>query len=94
MTAHALAGVPLGGPADRPSALSPSPPASAALCAIARLHQTPADPATLAHQLGLSPTDALQPEDLLRAARHLGLVSPLFFQVVMDKVLVHRGRCY
>ena len=23
-----------------------------------------------------------------------GLVSPLFFQVVMDKVLLHKGRCY
>ena len=51
--------------------------ALAALCAIARLHQTPADPATLAHQLGLSPTDALQPDDLLRAAKHLGLKAKL-----------------
>lgn len=32
----------------------------------------PAAPATLAHQLGLSPTDALEPDDLLRAARQLG----------------------
>lgn len=51
--------------------------ALAALCAIARLHQTAADPATLAHQLGLSPTDALQPDDLLRAAKHLGLKAKL-----------------
>ena len=51
--------------------------ALAALCAIARLHQTPADPATLAHQLGLSPTDAPQPDDLLRAAKHLGLKAKL-----------------
>ena len=48
-----------------------------ALCTIARLHQTPADPATLAHQLGLPPTDALEPDDLLRAAKHLGLKAKL-----------------
>ncbi len=51
--------------------------ALAALCAIARLHQIAADPATLAHQLGLSPTDPLQVDDLLRAARHLGLKAKL-----------------
>ena len=48
-----------------------------ALCAIARLHQTAADPATLAHQMGLSPTDALETDDLLRAAKHLGLKAKL-----------------
>ena len=48
-----------------------------ALCAIARLHQTAADPATLAHQMGLSPTDACEPDDLLRAAKHLGLKAKL-----------------
>ncbi len=47
--------------------------ALAALCAIARLHQIAADPATLAHQLGLAPTDPLTLDDLLRAAKHLGL---------------------
>ena len=51
--------------------------ALSSLCAIARLHQTPADPATLAHQLGLPPTDALEPDDLLRAAKHLGLKAKL-----------------
>jgi ATP-binding cassette, subfamily B, bacterial HlyB/CyaB len=44
-----------------------------ALCTIARIHQVAADPATLAHQLGLSPNDHLSVADLLRAARHLGL---------------------
>ncbi len=44
-----------------------------ALCAIARLHQVAGDPHTLAHQLGLSPAEALQAGDLTRAARHLGL---------------------
>lgn len=44
-----------------------------ALCAIARFHQIAADPATLAHQLGLRPSDAVSADDLLRAAKHLGL---------------------
>ncbi|WP_341922298.1 type I secretion system permease/ATPase [Polaromonas sp. YR568] len=45
----------------------------AALCAIARLHQVAADPATLAHQLGLSGNEPFQLDDLLQAAQHLGL---------------------
>ena len=85
MTAHALPGVlaepsaPSAAPLARPAPTAPSASftALAALCAIARLHQTPGDPATLAHQLGLSPTDALQTDDLLRAARHLGLKARL-----------------
>jgi subfamily B ATP-binding cassette protein HlyB/CyaB len=44
-----------------------------ALCAIARLHHVAADPATLAHQLGLSSNDPLAVDDLLHAAKHLGL---------------------
>jgi subfamily B ATP-binding cassette protein HlyB/CyaB len=59
----ASAGMP---PASRAGALQ-------ALCAIARLHQIAADPATLAHQLGWSANEALQIEDLLLAAKHLGL---------------------
>jgi subfamily B ATP-binding cassette protein HlyB/CyaB len=43
------------------------------LCAVARFHQIAADPATLAHQLGLSSSDPLTAADLLRAAQHLGL---------------------
>ena len=49
------------------------PPALHALCAIARFHQVAADPATLAHQLGLSAADPFAIDDLLRAAKHLGL---------------------
>ena len=49
----------------------------AALCAVARLHQVAADPATLAHQLGLSASDALTAADVLRAAQHLGLKAKL-----------------
>lgn len=44
-----------------------------ALCLIARLHQLAADPATLLHQLGLSPNEAVDVPDLLRGARGLGL---------------------
>jgi subfamily B ATP-binding cassette protein HlyB/CyaB len=49
----------------------------AALCAIARFHQVAADPATLAHQLGLSPNQPLSAADLVHAARHLGLKAKL-----------------
>jgi len=48
-----------------------------ALCVIARYHQTAADPATLAHQLGLQPSEPASTQDLLRAARHLGLKAKL-----------------
>ncbi|RYF31330.1 MAG: type I secretion system permease/ATPase, partial [Comamonadaceae bacterium] len=44
-----------------------------ALCAIARFHQIAADPATLAHQLGLTPSDPVDTTTLLRAAKALGL---------------------
>jgi subfamily B ATP-binding cassette protein HlyB/CyaB len=44
-----------------------------ALCLIARLHHVPADAATLLHQLGKSASDEVKPEDLLLAAKHLGL---------------------
>lgn len=44
-----------------------------ALALAARLHQVAADPAALQHQLGKSPGEALTPDDLLLAAKHLGL---------------------
>lgn len=49
----------------------------AALCTVARFHQVAADPATLAHQLGLSDSDQLTTSDVLRAAQHLGLKAKL-----------------
>lgn len=61
-------------PAEPPA---PAAPALLALCAIARFHQVSADPATLAHQLGLQPSDPVSTSDLLRAARHLGLKAKL-----------------
>ena len=44
-----------------------------ALCLIARLHHIAADPAALRHQLGKTPSEAAGVDDLLLAARHLGL---------------------
>ena len=44
-----------------------------ALCLIARLHHIAADPATLAHQLGWSASHLPDIDDLLIAARHIGL---------------------
>ncbi|HEY8907699.1 MAG TPA: ABC transporter transmembrane domain-containing protein, partial [Rhodoferax sp.] len=64
--------------APSPSAAPPSTLSTlSALCAVARLHQVAADPATLAHQLGLSSSDPLTTSDLLRAAQHLGLKAKL-----------------
>jgi len=49
------------------------PGALGALCAVARLHQIAADPASLLHRLGLTPSEGLCVDDLLRAAQLLGL---------------------
>ena len=51
--------------------------ALAALCGVARFHQVAADPALLAHQLGISSSDYLGIDDLLRGAQHLGLKAKL-----------------
>jgi ATP-binding cassette, subfamily B, bacterial HlyB/CyaB len=48
-----------------------------ALCLVARLHHIAADAATLSHQLGLLSSDPLSRDDLLRAAKHLGLKAKL-----------------
>ncbi len=48
-----------------------------ALCVLARYHQIPADPATLAHQLGLHPSQSASTDDVLRAAKYLGLKAKL-----------------
>jgi subfamily B ATP-binding cassette protein HlyB/CyaB len=48
-----------------------------ALCVIARLHQIAANPATLAHQLGWTPSYQPSLTDVLLAARHLGLKAKL-----------------
>lgn len=57
-----------------PPTLSPPPSSDLiALCTVARYHQIAADPATLAHQLGLSASTPIGTHELLRAAKHLGL---------------------
>jgi subfamily B ATP-binding cassette protein HlyB/CyaB len=80
MSTRALS-VPSTGPAQPNQAPSKGPanPMAplAALCAIARFHQVAADPATLAHQLGLSANQILTTADLIHAARHLGLKAKL-----------------
>ena len=48
-----------------------------AICAIARLHHIAADPASLAHQLGISANASLGIDDMLQAAQHLGLKAKL-----------------
>ncbi len=61
--------------ASQPPTPSNQPPSSAlaALCLIARLHQVAADPATLAHSMGLSPGEEIGSGALLLAAKQLGL---------------------
>jgi subfamily B ATP-binding cassette protein HlyB/CyaB len=49
----------------------------AMLCLLARLHHIAAEPASLAHQLGIPPSEAITHTDLLRAAKHLGLKSKI-----------------
>jgi len=49
----------------------------AMLCLLARLHHIAVEPASLAHQLGISPSEAISHTDLLRAAKHLGLKSKI-----------------
>jgi ATP-binding cassette, subfamily B, bacterial HlyB/CyaB len=48
-----------------------------ALCLIARLHQVAAEPASLRHALGRSASQRLGDDDLLLAAKHLGLKAKL-----------------
>jgi subfamily B ATP-binding cassette protein HlyB/CyaB len=48
-----------------------------ALCLVARLHKVAADPAALAHQLGLAPSEPVSAASLLLAAKHLGLKAKL-----------------
>ena len=68
-------------PSSSPSAASSLPPppdaALTSLCAIAAFHQIAADPANLAHQLGLAPSESLGVRELLLAAKHLGLNAKL-----------------
>ena len=51
--------------------------ALSALCVVARLHRIAAEPEALRHQLGLAPSAAPGTQDLLLAAKHLGLKAKL-----------------
>ena len=64
-------------PNTAPQQERPRASALVALCAVARFHQIAADPATLAHQLGITQSDAVSPDDIVRAAHHLGLKAKL-----------------
>jgi len=48
-----------------------------ALCAVARFHHIAADPAALAHHIGLRSSEAASVQDTLQASRHLGLKARL-----------------
>ncbi|MBA2722956.1 MAG: type I secretion system permease/ATPase [Methylibium sp.] len=48
-------------------------PGLVALCLIARLHRVAGDPVAIAHQLGWPPSHRASLDDLLLAAKHLGL---------------------
>jgi subfamily B ATP-binding cassette protein HlyB/CyaB len=72
------AGAPAAASASPGEALPPAGLAALqALCAIARYHHIAADPANVAHQLGLTASSPVGTHDLLRAAQHLGLQAKL-----------------
>jgi subfamily B ATP-binding cassette protein HlyB/CyaB len=60
-------------PSPSPFTSPESAPALAARCAVANVHQVAGDPTSLAHRLGLAPSAAVSIDDILRAARLLGL---------------------
>ncbi|WP_200946868.1 cysteine peptidase family C39 domain-containing protein [Methylibium sp. Root1272] len=53
------------------------PAGLAALCLLARLHRIAAEPAAVMHQLGRTSSEPWSTDDLLLAARHLGLKGKL-----------------
>ena len=63
-------------PSEIPAA-QPGESALQALCHIARLHHVPADPVHIAHQLGWATSHRPGRDDLLLAAKHLGLKARL-----------------
>ncbi len=72
-----------------------------ALCLIARLHQVAAEPEALRHQLGKAPSEVLGVDDLLFAAKQLGLkarrstssVDRLKLVPLPALALMQDGRC-
>lgn len=60
-------------PADIVSAGAEAHDPLPALCLIARLHHVVGEPAALRHALGKAPSESIDTDDLLLAAKHLGL---------------------
>ncbi|GAA4358499.1 type I secretion system permease/ATPase [Variovorax defluvii] len=77
MTEERIAAASIGGATERatPAAapVSAAHPSLAALCMLAQVHQTAADPVRLAHQLGLNSGDVVDATVILQAARQIGL---------------------
>jgi subfamily B ATP-binding cassette protein HlyB/CyaB len=73
----ASSGAPSAGVVPAAAEQSPAVHPLAMLCLLARLHHIAADPETLAHQLGISPSEKLAHKDLLLAAKHLGLKAKI-----------------
>jgi len=65
------------GGASNTATPAPALAALSALCVVARLHQVAAEPEALRHQLGLGASAAAGVDDLLLAAKHLGLKAKL-----------------
>ncbi|MBN9204803.1 type I secretion system permease/ATPase [Methylibium petroleiphilum] len=63
--------------ADAKGEAASAPAGLAALCMLARLHRVAAEPAALMPQLGKTPSEPWPTDDLLLAARHLGLKAKL-----------------
>lgn len=63
--------------ADAKGEAASAPAGLAALCMLARLHRVAAEPAALMPKLGKTPSEPWPTDDLLLAARHLGLKAKL-----------------
>ena len=79
---------------EQPSRPQPEVSSSAfsrlsALAVIARLHHVAAEPGALMHDLGLGHSDELSRQDLLLAARHLGLKAKASMSAADRLTLVH-----
>ena len=71
-------------PAIATAALASALNALAALCVVARLHQTLADATTLGHQMGLSTSDKSRSADPMRAFEQLGCNTNLSRRSVLS----------
>ena len=73
--------------ADAPPPAAPEADPLLALCLVARIHQVATDPTSLRHALGFAPTERLGTDQMVMAARHVGLkAKPI--RTTLDR-LVH-----